>query len=291
MTSAHHAETPAGMSVAGEPIHQVDIERYRVQPGERVDLNAVDTRATDAFDGAKKDGKSVLGPMRDRLETLQEVLYAQAKHSQLIVIQAMDTGGKDSTIGHVFSGVNPQGVKVVSFKQPTPRQLAHDFLWRVHPHAPAAGEIAIFNRSHYEDVLVVRVHELVPESVWRPRYEHIRAFERLLRNKGTAILKFCLQISKDEQKERLQDRLDEPSKHWKFDVGDLGERKRWDDYMMAYSEMMAETSTPDSPWYVIPADRKWYRNLVVTQAILDTLEGMDLHYPPAQDGLDDVVIP
>lgn len=290
MTAADHSETARGMPVEGEPIRRVDVDRYRVKPGEWVDLHAVDTRATDAFDGSKRDGKALLRSMGDRLETLQEVLYAQAKHSLLIVIQAMDTGGKDSTIGHVFSGVNPQGVKVVSFKQPTSLQLAHDFLWRVHPHTPADGEIAIFNRSHYEDVLVARVHDLVPERVWRPRYAHIRAFEKMLVDEGTAILKFYLQISLDEQKERLQDRLDDPSKHWKFDIGDLKERKRWDEYMAAYTEMMAETSTPESPWYVVPADRKWYRNLVVSQAILDALEGMDLHYPPAQEGLDEVVI-
>lgn len=281
---------PVGLPVGGKPIQAVQVDSYRVRIGEQIDLGAVDTRATDGFDGGKPEGKALLRKMAARLHTLQEVLYAQAQHCLLIVIQAMDTGGKDSTIRHVFSGVNPQGVKVVSFKQPTPLERAHDFLWRVHPHTPAKGEIAIFNRSHYEDVLVARVHGLVPEGVWRQRYEHIRAFEQLLIDEGTTVVKFFLHISPEKQKERLQDRLDDPSKHWKFDIGDLDERRRWGEYMTAYSEMMAETSTPESPWYVVPADRKWYRNLVVSQTILNTLERMGLCYPPPPDGLEQVVI-
>jgi PPK2 family polyphosphate:nucleotide phosphotransferase len=193
-------------------------------------------------------------------------------------------------IRHVFDGVNPQGVKVASFKKPTPRELAHDYLWRIHPHTPGDGEIVIFNRSHYEDVLVVRVHGLVPADVWERRYDHINAFERLLADEGTTILKFFLHISKEEQRERLQARLDDPGKHWKFSLGDLDERARWDDYVAAYEAMLSKTSTPWAPWYVVPADRKWYRNLVIARVMVDTLEGLEMQYPPAEDDLDGVVI-
>jgi PPK2 family polyphosphate:nucleotide phosphotransferase len=202
----------------------------------------------------------------------------------------MDTGGKDGVIRHVFDGVNPQGVRVASFKQPTPAELAHDYLWRVHQQTPAKGELVIFNRSHYEDVLVVRVHNLVPEALWRRRYEQINAFEKLLAEEGTTILKFYLHIDLDEQKERLQARLDDPAKRWKFAKGDLDERKRWPQYMAAYEEMLSKTSTAWAPWYIIPANRKWYRNLVISQIIVETLEGLAMSYPPAAAGLEDIVI-
>lgn len=262
------------------------MDHYRVQPGSTVNLAQWDPADKRAFDGDKKKGEARTAKLNAHLEQLQEILYAQAKHKVLIVLQAMDTGGKDGVIRHVFDGVNPQGVRVVAFKQPTPNELAHDYLWRVHPHTPGNGEMVIFNRSHYEDVLVVRVHNLVPETVWRRRYEQINAFEKLLADEGTTILKFYLHIDQDEQKERLQARLDDPEKRWKFAKGDLDERKLWPAYMHAYEEMLSKTSTAWAPWYIIPANRKWYRNLVISQIIVDTLAGLQMSYPPAEEGLD-----
>ena len=266
------------------------MEHYRVKPGQQVKLAKWDPADKSHFDGDKKQGEGALLKLNKRLESLQEVLYAENKQKVLIVLQAMDTGGKDGTIRHVFEGVNPLGVRVASIKQPTPEELAHDYLWRVHKQTPARGEIVIFNRSHYEDVLVVRVHELVPEAVWRRRYEQINAFEKLLAEEGTTILKFYLHIDLAEQKERLQARLDEPEKRWKFAKGDLAERKRWPEYMAAYEEMLSKTSTDWAPWYIIPANRKWYRNLAVSQIIINALEGLKMAYPPAEAGLDQIVI-
>jgi PPK2 family polyphosphate:nucleotide phosphotransferase len=268
----------------------IDVERYRVKPGEHMHLPHIDTRSTGSFDGDKEAGEVLLDTLTDRLAELQEVFYAQGKHRLLIVLQALDTGGKDGTISHVFGKVNPQGVDVASFKAPTAQELAHDYLWRIHPHTPGNGEIVIFNRSHYEEVLIVRVHELVPKTVWKRRYEHINAFEKMLADEGTTILKFHLLISKDEQKERLQARLDDPTKHWKFDPNDLNERKLWDDYIDAYEEAIHRTSTKHAPWYVVPSDRKWYRNLVIAQTIVQTMEGLKLAYPEPKQSLDGIVI-
>lgn len=266
------------------------LDRYRVPPGKHVHLRDWDPGEKALFDGKKAAGKAALAPLNLRLETLQELLYAEGKQKVLIVLQAMDTGGKDGTIRHVFDGVNPQGVKVASFKKPTPEEAAHDFLWRVHKQTPASGEMVIFNRSHYEDVLVVRVNQLVPESIWKKRYEHINMFEKMLADEGTTILKFYLHIDKDEQKERLQARLDNSEKQWKFAVGDLAVRKQWDAYEHAYEEMLRKTSTEWAPWYVIPANRKWYRNLVISQIIIATLESLDMHYPAPTDDLSNIVI-
>lgn len=266
------------------------MERYRIQPGESVDLRKRDPNDKSAFQISKKEGKELLPRLNEELETLQELLYAEGKHKLLIVLQAMDTGGKDGTIRHVFEGVNPQGVKVASFKVPTEEELAHDYLWRIHKHTPRKGEIVIFNRSHYEDVLVVRVHKIVPESVWTQRYEHIRAFEKTLADEGTTILKFYLHIDKDEQKERLQARLDEPDKNWKFSKGDLDERKLWDQYLDAFQTALEKTSTEDAPWYVIPANRKWYRNLVISSIIINKLKSLNMAYPESEVGLDEIVI-
>lgn len=263
---------------------------YRIEPNAAVDLSQWDTRDSRLFDGDKKTGKAEVKQWNRRLESLQELLYAEGRHKLLLVLQAMDTGGKDGTIRHVFDGVNPQGVKVASFKKPTPEELAHDFLWRIHKHTPKSGEIVIFNRSHYEDVLVVRVHNLVPPDVWGQRYEHINAFEKMLAEEGTTIRKFFLYISRAEQKERLQARLDEPTKRWKFSKGDLAERKRWPEYIRAYETVLSRTSTPWAPWYLIPADRKWYRNLVISQIVVETLEGLGMQYPQAEEGLDEIVI-
>jgi PPK2 family polyphosphate:nucleotide phosphotransferase len=207
------------------------------------------------------------------------LLYAEQKHKVLIVLQGMDTSGKDGTIRRVFEGVNPQGVRVASFKQPTPEELDRDFLWRVHKQVPGKGEMVIFNRSHYEDVLVVRVHELVPKEVWSKRYEHINSFERMLADEGTTILKFFLHIDQEEQKQRLQARLDDPHKHWKFNPADLEERKLWPKYMKAYEEAISKTSTDGAPWYIVPANRKWYRNIVVGTIIVEALTRLNMRYP------------
>jgi PPK2 family polyphosphate:nucleotide phosphotransferase len=263
---------------------------YRVNEGEPAALGKRDTADSRLFAGDKSAGKEAMKGLNKRLEDLQELFYADGRHRLLVVLQATDTGGKDGTIRAVFEGVNPLGVKVASFKKPTEIELAHDFLWRVHAQVPGDGEVVIFNRSHYEDVLVVRVHELVPETTWRRRFEHIRDFEQVLVDEGTTIRKFFLHISKDEQRQRLQDRIDDPSKHWKFSMGDLDERKRWDHYQQAYEEAISTTSTASAPWYVIPADRKWYRNIVIAQILIETFESLDLKYPPAEADLNGVVV-
>lgn len=266
------------------------MDRYRVLPGTVVDLGEHDPNDASGFPEGKHAAKGRLRALNRRLEELQEVLYAQGRHKVLVVLQAMDTGGKDGTIRHVFDGVNPQGVKVASFKKPTDRELAHDYLWRVHRHTPGAGEITIFNRSHYEEVLVVRVHSLVPETVWSRRYDHINHFEGMLVDEGTTIVKFFLHISKEEQAERLQARLDTPNKQWKFAAGDLDERRLWDDYTAAFEDMLSTTSTDAAPWYIVPSDRKWYRNLVVSEIIVGALETLDLDYPPPEAGLESITI-
>jgi PPK2 family polyphosphate:nucleotide phosphotransferase len=258
------------------------MDRYRVKPGSRVDLGEWDPNDKGAFPGKKKEGRKRLLELNQRLEELQELLYAEHKHKVLIVLQAMDAGGKDGTIRHVFEGVNPQGVRVAGFKKPTPEELGHDFLWRVHKQVPGKGEMVIFNRSHYEDVLVVRVHNLTPQKVWSKRYDHINDFERMLVDEGTTILKFFLHIDLDEQKERLQARLDEPNKRWKFNPDDLEERKLWPKYMKAYEDAISKTSTDWAPWYIVPANRKWYRNLVVGTVIVETLESLDMRCPEPQ---------
>lgn len=228
--------------------------------------------------------------LRKELRDWQARLYAEGKQKLLVVLQALDAGGKDSTIRRVFQGVNPQGVRVHSFKVPSKEELDHDFLWRIHKAVPGKGMISVFNRSHYEDVLVVRVHNIVPEAVWRPRYEQINQFEKLLHDTGTRILKFYLHISPEEQKERFQARLDDPSKHWKFSLEDLEKRKFWDDYMVAYQEMLEQTSTAWAPWYIIPSDQKWYRNLAISRVILHTLQEMNPQYPAPEGDLSNVVI-
>ena len=266
------------------------MDRYRVKPNEKIKLEKLDPADRSAYEGDKEKAQEDLAKLNDKLEEYQEMLYAEHKHRVLIVLQAMDTGGKDGVIRRVFDGVNPQGVRVASFKVPTAEELDHDYLWRVHKMTPGRGEIVIFNRSHYEDVLVVRVHGLVPEKVWKKRYDHINEFERLLANEGTTILKFFLHIDKDEQKQRLQARLDEPDKHWKFSLGDLEERKLWNQYMAAYEDVLNKTSTPWAPWYVIPANRKWYRDLVISTILVNTLKKLDMHYPEPKDDLTNVVI-
>ena len=263
---------------------------YRIEPGERVSLGAIDPNETEHYRKKKQVAKE-LERQRRRIQGLQARLYAENERGLLIVLQAMDTGGKDGTIKHVFSGVNPQGCRVSSFRTPSAEESNHDFLWRYHKSAPARGRIGIFNRSHYEDVLVVRVKDLVPEEVWRERYRQINDFERNLSNDGISVLKFFLHISKDEQKRRLRSRLDNPDKRWKFSSADIKERAFWDDYQAAFEEALTNCSTEHAPWYVVPANKKWYRNLVVARTIADTLAALDPHFPPAEKGLELVEIP
>ena len=245
---------------------------------------------TSGFDGKKEDALKESEKLVKKMEELQELLYAEHKHKVLIVLQAMDTGGKDGTIRRVFDGVNPQGVRVAGFKVPTPEELNHDFLWRVHAQVPGKGEIVIFNRSHYEGVLVSRVHKLVPEKVWNARYQEINDFERSLCEEGATILKFFLHIDKDEQKKRLQDRLDDPTKRWKFSIHDLPERKFWSQYMNAYEDVLEKTSTKCAPWYIVPANHNWFRDVIISTVIVRTLEELDMHYPPEAKGLKSIVV-
>jgi len=262
---------------------------HRLTPGEKIVLADITTRGKELHDH-RDAAEDEFESLRRELAVLQGRLYAEGKGKLLIVLQAMDAGGKDSTIRRVFEGVNPQGVRVTSFKAPTSEELSHDFLWRVHKSVPAAGMIGVFNRSHYEDVLVVRVDKLQPESVWRSRYATINEFERLLAETGTTLLKFYLHISKKEQKERFQDRLDDPEKHWKFDVNDLEKRKQWDQYMAAFEEMLNACTTIYAPWHIIPADQKWYRDLAISRVIVDALRTLDPQFPPEPEGLDKIEI-
>lgn len=266
------------------------MERYRVQPGSAVELASIDPRDTSAFSGGKEEARTELKRLRKRLTELQHVLWADGRHGVLIVLQAMDCGGKDGTIRRVLRGVNPQGVRVMGFGVPSEEELAHDYLWRVHPHAPKAGEVAVFNRSHYEDVLVVRVMDLAPSDIWARRYDHIVGFEQLLTDEGTTIVKLMLHISREEQAERLRARLEDPQKRWKYNASDLEHRARWDDYMAAYEEALRRTSTADAPWYVVPADRKWYRDLVVARILVAALERLELRYPQPVEALEAVAV-
>jgi PPK2 family polyphosphate:nucleotide phosphotransferase len=257
---------------------------YRVKPGKRVDLSKWKTDDT----GGLKD-KSAAKPLVEenlfKLIRLQDKLYASGTHALLIVLQAMDAGGKDGAISHVFSGVNPQGCQVTSFKVPTQEELAHDYLWRYHKACPRRGMIGIFNRSHYESVLVERVHKLVPEKVWSKRYAQINHFEQVLTTEKTIVLKFFLHISKEEQKRRLQARLKDESKNWKFQPSDLAERQHWSDYKKAFEDLLHECSTDEAPWFVVPSDHKWFRNWVLSDTIVRALEELNLKYPPAPKGV------
>ena len=260
------------------------MKRYQVKADQKIHLKDFDPDDVGKYKKDKDKALRRLEELNGELESLQEMLYAENKHKILVVLQGMDTSGKDGTIRHVFEGVNPQGVRVASFKVPTPEEASHDYLWRVHKQVPQRGEIVIFNRSHYEDVLVVRVHQLVPEQTWKNRFAQINDFERLLSEEGTVILKFYLHIDKDEQKERLQARLDDPAKQWKFNSGDLKERALWDEYTAAYEDVLNKTSSEYAPWYVVPANKKWYRNLVVAEVLVDKLKQLNMSYPkPLED--------
>jgi PPK2 family polyphosphate:nucleotide phosphotransferase len=264
------------------------MRHYLVRPGKKVHLEEIDPGDVHLAAGGKAEARERSVAIQKRLAELQERLFAGHERKLLVVLQGMDTSGKDGTIRHVMSAFNPQGTRVASFGRPTTEELDHDYLWRVHRQVPAKGEVTVFNRSHYEDVLVVRVHNLVPKAVWRKRYDQINAFEGILAESGTVILKFFLHISKDEQRARLQARIDDPTKRWKFQHGDLEERKLWDDYQRAYEDALSKTSTDRAPWYVVPANQKWYRNYVVGAVIADALENLNLKYP--QPDLSGVVV-
>jgi len=272
-------------SGAGCYIETVDIgKRLIVKPGSRVHLKDFDP---DDTLGCDKNNELIQKNV-DRLLELQQVLYADRRYAPLIVLQAMDAGGKDGTIRHVMSGLNPQGVQVTSFKVPTDEEREHDFLWRIHKAAPRRGDIGIFNRSHYEDVLVVRVHKLVSKSVWSSRYEQINDFENILNENSTRILKFFLHISKDEQLRRFQQRLSDPKRNWKLSLPDFKEREHWDEYVEAYEAALSKCSTKHAPWYIIPANHKWFRNYAISSIVIDSLEGMKLRYPPASIDLSSI---
>lgn len=266
------------------------MDRYRVKQKSKINLKDHDPDDQSFFDAGKEAGRIHLKELNIDLMSLQNVLYAEHKHKILIVLQGMDTSGKDGTIKHVFQGVNPQGVRIANFKVPTSIELDHDYLWRVHHQVPGKGEITIFNRSHYEDLLVVRVHALVAKEIWSKRFSQINDFERLLSEEGTTVLKFFLHIDQDEQKKRLQARLDDPDKRWKFRKGDLEERKLWAQYILAYEDVLSKTSTPYAPWYIIPSNRKWYRNLVIGTILIDTLIKLEMRYPAPEDDLSGITI-
>jgi PPK2 family polyphosphate:nucleotide phosphotransferase len=262
--------------------------QLRVEPGKKVDLTRFDCGA--AFGRKKDEAEPALAANLARLTELQERIYAEAKHAVVIVLQGIDAAGKDGTIRIIAGAFNPQGTPVASFKVPTPKEAAHDFLWRVHAAVPGRGEIGIFNRSHYEQVLVVRVHNLEPEERWRRHYRQIRDWEKTLTEEGVTILKFFLAIDSEEQRQRFQERVDDPSKRWKFALGDLDERKLWNDYRAAFEEMLGETSTDYAPWYLIPANRNWFRNLAVSAIVADTIEELDPQYPKPAAGIEGVKV-
>jgi len=262
-------------------------ERFRVTPGSKIKLSAIDPSFKDKH-ASKESAEAEIEENRRRLGQLQYLLYAENRRSLLIVLQALDAGGKDGTIRHVLGAMNPQGTRVHAFKVPSAEEATHDFLWRAHLHAPARGEVVIFNRSHYEDVLVVRVRKLVAKSVWSKRYDHINGFERNLIDAGTRIIKFFLHISKEEQLDRFRQRLEDPARRWKISESDYEDRALWPQYMEAYEAALARTSTADAPWYVIPADHKWFRNLAVSKIVVQTMEAMDMKVPPPQVDIDEI---
>jgi len=269
---------------------QMGIGKYRAKPGSKISLAKWDPDDRSLVGKSKTDAKRKLLALTQKLDVQQELFYAEGVHKLLIVLQAMDTAGKDSTIRYVFEGANPQGVDVAGFRGPTPAEMAHDFLWRVHNKVPGKGEMMIFNRSHYEDVLITRVNGLIDARTCRARYAQINAFEKMLADTGTSILKFFLYISKDEQKKRLEERRDDPSKQWKFSLSDLKSREQWDEYMKAYEAALSATSTEYAPWYVVPANSKVQRNLIVAQAITDTLDSLKMRYPQVSPDIRKTVI-
>ena len=257
------------------------LEKYWVKPGTKLELGAIDPGEKALFNGPDRlDFAPQFDELQEELQDLQKKLYAQNKHRILVVMQAMDTGGKDGCIKHVFSRIDPQGIHVRSFKKPSEEEMSYDFLWRVHSKVPHRGQLVIFNRSHYEDIIAVRVKKIFPDEVWKRRQRHIVEFEKMLAEEGTTIVKIFLHISKAEQKRRLESRLANPIKHWKINPDDLVDRAHWEDFMTAYEDVITKTSTEYAPWYVVPADRKWYRNLCVARIMLDTLKKLNMEFPP-----------
>ena len=264
---------------------------YLVKEGSGFKLAQIDPGTKELCpDGGKESSLELFDELRNRIQQQQKVLYAENKRRVLVIIQAMDTGGKDGCVKHVFSRVDPHGVNVAAFKKPSEEDLAHDFLWRVHPHVPGNGQITIFNRSHYEDIIAVRVKKLFEDAVWKRRYRHVLEFERMLAEEGTTIIKIFLHISKEEQKERLLSRVDNPTKHWKFHPDDLSDRGLWNEFQHAYESLIEKTSTRYAPWYVIPGNRKWYRNLCVARLFADSLEDLDMRYPKPKWDIESVEI-
>lgn len=253
------------------------VDRFRIAPGDRVQLSKFDP--TDKGKDSKKEALAKIAKLRDRMGDLQQQLSAERKRSLLICLQGLDAAGKDGVIKHVIGSMNPDGCHVANFKEPSPEELAHDFLWRIEAQMPKKGEIAIFNRSHYEDVLIVRVHNFVPRKVWSKRYDQINNFERFHVENGTRILKFFLHISKEEQLERFEQRLDDPAKRWKISEADYTERERWDDYMRAYDDALARCNTEGAPWFVIPSDHKWFRDLAISEILVAVMESMNIQVP------------
>jgi PPK2 family polyphosphate:nucleotide phosphotransferase len=268
---------------------ELNTEDYRVPVGKKTDV----TKSATRYEGpiGKKEGKKAVHELTHQLADLQRDLYAESKRAVLVVLQAMDAAGKDSTVRHVFGPVNPDGCHVTSFKSPSSEELAHDYLWRIHQECPRKGFIGVFNRSHYEDVLIARVKGLVTDHVWPKRYEHINCFEKMLHDEGTVVVKFMLHISKDYQKERLQRRLDRPDKHWKFNPEDLAERARWDSYMTAFNDCLNKCSTKNAPWYVVPSERRWFRNLLISKVLVETIQRLDPKPPKVNFDPATIVIP
>ena len=268
-----------------------DTSKYRINPGQTVDISQLDPDGESTAEVKKGDSKNETKKLIRKLDGLQEQLFAEHAHRLLVVLQAMDTGGKDGVIRRIFEGVNPSGVRVAHFRQPSQDEVDHGFLWRVYEQIPTIGEIVIFNRSHYEGVLVERVHNLVPKSVWEGRYQEINEFEKILAHEGITILKFFLHIDSEEQKRRIEERLADPTKEWKFSDDDVQERKHWDDYMKAYEAVLSCTSTEYSPWYAVPSNHRWLRDLVVSSLVVETLEGFKMKYPKLPSNLKKVKIP
>ncbi len=260
--------------------HTVHTKRYVAEPGKKVRLEEWDPNDTSGFEGTEEDARKDAVSLDKTLDELQELLFAEHKHKVLVVLQAMDTGGKDGTIRRIFQGANPSGIRVAHFREPSQDELDHDFLWRVHKQVPGSGELTIFNRSHYEGVLVERVHKLVPECTWRARYRQINEFERMLSEQDTTIVKFYLHIDAEEQKRRIQERLDDPKKHWKLSEDDIAERKLWGEYMKAYEQAIEGTSTRRAPWYIVPANHKWFRDVVIASVVVGSLKSLKMKYPP-----------
>ncbi len=268
----------------------VHTKRYMVHPGTNLRLERWDPSDSSGFGGAEAGAVELSKKLDEKLDRLQAKLYAEHKHMVLVVLQAMDTGGKDGTIRRIFRGVNPSGVRVAHFREPTPLELDHDFLWRAHAQVPGKGELVIFNRSHYEGVLVERVHGIVTKEVWRQRYRQINGFEKMLSESGTTILKFFLNIDPEEQRRRLQERLSDPDKQWKLSIDDIDERRLWPKYMKAYQQAIEETTTDFAPWYIVPSNKRWFRDLLVSAVIVDALEGLHMDYPPVTVDLKSVKI-